>query len=104
MQFSCSCCFLTDYDSLNPIVYCEICDTGVHQKCYGIDQETLEGFQESTEHIGTLLFTCDLCFARTKKRKELDEIFCNICKKNKGMMKFDNMDIDDILYSSQKSS
>lgn len=37
VPFSCSCCFLTDYDSLNPIVYCEICDTGVHQKCYGID-------------------------------------------------------------------
>ena len=42
IPFACSCCFLSDFDNLNPIVYCDQCDTGCHQKCYGIDQELLE--------------------------------------------------------------
>jgi hypothetical protein len=86
--FSCTCCFLCDYDNVNPIVYCEECDSGVHQKCFGIDSELLENIEngKSTEQQA-VNFTCDLCFAQTRKRKVLEDIHCIICKKNEGMMK-----------------
>ena len=51
VDYTCTCCFLTDFDSMNPIIYCEVCDTGVHQKCYGIDPMILE---ETTEGKGLI--------------------------------------------------
>lgn len=30
---------MTDFDNMNPIIYCQICDTGFHEKCYGIEPE-----------------------------------------------------------------
>ena len=70
---------------MNPIVYCDLCDTGCHQKCYGIDQELLESGKE---------FVCDLCVARTRKKEDLNKIYCEICHKNKGMMKLDFNDFN----------
>lgn len=56
--YTCQCCFLSYYENTNPIVYCDMCDSGVHQKCYGIlDLDDP--------------FFCDLCLLR-KKRLEVD--------------------------------
>ena len=30
IAFACTCCFLSDFDPMNPIIYCEECDSGVH--------------------------------------------------------------------------
>lgn len=30
ITFACTCCFLSDFDPMNPIIYCEVCDSGVH--------------------------------------------------------------------------
>jgi|LauGreDrversion4_2_1035121.scaffolds.fasta_scaffold342666_1 hypothetical protein len=35
-QYACQACFLSDLVDANQIVFCEGCDIGVHQKCYGI--------------------------------------------------------------------
>ena len=67
-------------------MYCDQCDTGCHQKCYGIDQELLE--TEGKE------FTCDMCIARTRKKTDIEKIFCEICNKNQGMMKLDFNDFN----------
>ena len=32
-------------------------------------------------------FICDLCIARVRKRKNLEDICCVVCKKNAGFMK-----------------
>ena len=42
IEMQCSVCFVTDFDNLNQIIYCDICDTGVHQKCYGLQSDLLE--------------------------------------------------------------
>ena len=34
--FACQICFYSDLDHLNPVVYCDTCEMGVHQYCYGI--------------------------------------------------------------------
>eukprot|EP00347_Sterkiella_histriomuscorum_P021304 403334471 len=54
VPYACMCCFLSIYDNLNPIVYCDMCDGGVHQRCYGI-----EDLDEP--------FFCDLCIQRKKR-------------------------------------
>ena len=83
--YSCMCCYLSCYDNLNPIVYCDLCDGGAHQRCYGI-----EDIEEP--------FFCDLCQLR-KKRQDIDNgdydksklnLVCIICNKSGGMMKCDS--------------
>lgn len=46
--YACHCCYLSDFDLANSIVYCDSCDGGAHQRCYGI-----EDMEEA--------FYCDLC-------------------------------------------
>jgi hypothetical protein len=82
--YTCGCCYLSYYENTNPIVYCELCDSGVHQKCYGIDD-----LDEP--------FYCDLCQLR-RKRQEVDTplkngvqigVSCFICNRSGGMLRFD---------------
>eukprot|EP00347_Sterkiella_histriomuscorum_P012529 403368225 len=79
VPYACMCCFLSIYDNLNPIVYCDMCDGGVHQRCYGI-----EDLDEP--------FFCDLCIQR-KKRLDVEvkkkEMVCLICQKSGCMMKLE---------------
>ncbi|TNV86938.1 hypothetical protein FGO68_gene7391 [Halteria grandinella] len=92
--YTCMCCYLSYYDNLNPIVYCDYCDSGVHQRCYGI-----EDLDEP--------FFCDKCQMR-RKRQDIDtpqktviqttpsgvqsktqNLCCIICNKPEGFMKID---------------
>jgi len=41
IEFCCQACFYSDLVESNPIVICDDCEIGVHQKCYGITD--LEG-------------------------------------------------------------
>ncbi|CDW88513.1 phd zinc finger-containing protein [Stylonychia lemnae] len=43
VKFCCKACFYSDLVDANPIVICEICELGVHAKCYGI-QDLIEQF------------------------------------------------------------
>lgn len=54
---------------------------------------------DSPDNMGSLSFKCDLCFARDKKRKQIEDIFCVVCGKNQGMMKVDQPDMDELLSS-----
>jgi GMP synthase PP-ATPase subunit len=36
VKYCCQACFYSDLVESNPIVFCEGCDAGVHQRCYGI--------------------------------------------------------------------
>ena len=73
------CCFVSLYDNHNPIVFCDHCDGGVHQRCYGV-----EDLDEP--------FYCDLCLLRKKRQDETSkqkEMVCVICRKSGCMMKLD---------------
>lgn len=98
LEFFCSVCMMCDNDELNPIVYCDICDTGVHQKCYGLEPDILEGRMQDKgkgEQLRTEImqdedepgFTCDLCIARVRRRKDITLFKCIICGKNEGTLK-----------------
>ena len=43
----------------------------------------LDGVEEDDKSS----FICDMCIARVRKRKDLSDIKCAICKKNEGFMK-----------------
>ena len=96
MHYCCTCCYLADFDNLNPIIFCDTCDTGFHEKCYGIPPETEVEDSPKEQTLSAKSHTCDLCVARVKKRKDLNEIKCHICKKAKGMMKQDCGDFEDL--------
>ena len=94
-------CLFVDDDALNPIVYCDVCDTGVHQKCCGLDADILEsrlaekGLRAQVENEIEAdddrgkSFTCDMCIARTRKRKDISGIGCAICHRNDGFLKYE---------------
>lgn len=67
----CECCICFDYnpETLTPIIYCDKCNVGIHQACYGI------------KHIPEDQYICDLCLSKHKKFK------CILCKRGKGAMK-----------------
>ena len=64
----CSVCFNIYNESNEEIIYCIKCGVGVHQKCYGLD-----------ENINK--FVCDVCLSKNKN------IICFLCKNNKGAIK-----------------
>ena len=101
VEFCCAVCLFVDDDALNPIVYCDVCDTGVHQKCCGLDADILEsrlaekGLRAQVENEIEAdddrgkSFTCDMCIARTRKRKDISGIGCAICHRNDGFLKYE---------------
>jgi hypothetical protein len=77
VSYACQVCFLSDFQNLNHIMFCDVCDIGVHMRCYGI--ESIEDDEEG--------FICDIC-VQMKKRKSFHEMQCFICKlKGEGLMK-----------------
>ena len=65
----CCVCFATDPNILTPIVYCDKCNVGIHQSCYGI------------KHIPEKEYLCDLCKVKEKNVK------CALCFQSNGAMK-----------------
>ena len=64
----CSICFDIYNESKEEIIYCIKCGVGVHQKCYGLDEDITK-------------FVCDVCLSKNTN------IICFLCKNNKGAIK-----------------
>ena len=64
----CSICFDIYNESKEEIIYCIKCGVGVHQKCYGLDEDITK-------------FVCDVCLSKN------NNIVCFLCKNNKGAIK-----------------
>jgi len=60
----------------NPIFYCEICDVGAHQKCWGV---------EDIEKP----FYCDWCYKKRHREYPPESFSCGICKKEGCLMKYE---------------
>jgi hypothetical protein len=79
----CLVCNDGDYEEIDLIVFCSICQLGVHQSCYGINNLTLEDW------------ICDSC--RISPEEELD---CILCPVKGGAMKQCNLKKTSTFYNS----
>ena len=67
----CECCICFDYNvnTLTPIIYCDKCNVGVHQSCYGI------------QYIPEKEYLCDICKSKYKN------VRCVLCNRKNGAFK-----------------
>ena len=71
----CFICGYDDYEETNKILYCEECDIGIHQNCYGI-------INVDVKYID---FKCWTCQAFICKENAMG-VVCRICGKNGGAL------------------
>ena len=71
----CFICGYDDYEEANKILYCEECDIGIHQNCYGI-------INVDVKYID---FKCWTCQAFVCKENAMG-VVCRICGKNGGAL------------------
>ena len=66
---ACDICYVADCDPEDNIIFCEACETAVHQCCYGL------------EKLPTGSWICDVCITESKSAS------CLLCPLPKGAMK-----------------
>jgi transcription elongation factor Elf1 len=82
VPYSCSICFLSDFQNLNCVVSCDICQTSVHMRCAGVGEDA------RWEHG----YTCPICTVLKNFRRghdwgvQLTGITCVICGVREGMV------------------
>ena len=82
VPYSCAICFLSDFQSLNCIVSCSICQTSVHMRCAGLGEEARwdQGY------------TCAICMELKRYRRgqewaiQLSRMTCGLCGVREGMV------------------
>ena len=75
-------CGYDDYEEENKIIYCDICDLGVHQNCVGI----------INKDVTYLDFVCFSCQA-FKTRENSMSLKCQICFNTGGAMMPSNLSL-----------